>query len=335
MIYEYAVEPALVVDWAINGKGRYVCQFGLDHRRLVSDFPIDWRAHVVGEFYKHFDYDDSSLEFQNAQPEMDAFLQILSETTVPRGGTLDEDVDWIDGALVEHQRIPFQGVLVLNKPSESPEGVLDEKDLDSIRNRYWNLPSIKPTSKSATAIADTLTPMLKLATRVLVVDPNFDADKPRYRESLKKLVEKIIKEPRATHAKPRISLVTGIESAFKKPGESRDEQAEKKVAKNIVGTCSKNLPKLIPNGCQIELVVLKNRLGGERLHNRYVLTDVGGVILPFGLDEDSKADSYNTTDDLALLPKDSYLNRWRLYADGKGFDLVCPPVQIDGTMVRK
>lgn len=36
MIYEYAVEPALVARWAKEGVVGLAGQFGLDHRRVVS-----------------------------------------------------------------------------------------------------------------------------------------------------------------------------------------------------------------------------------------------------------------------------------------------------------
>ena len=57
---------------------------------------------------------------------------------------------------------------------------------------------------------------------------------------------------------------------------------------------------------------------GEKLHNRYVLTDIGGVSFAVGLDEEDE----NHQDDVALLSKKSYTLRWQQYAHLDGFDLV-------------
>src|SRR5262245_3397391 len=111
MIYEYALEPSLVVGWSVAGIGRFVGQFGLDYRRLVSDFPKDWKGRVVGEFYKRFDYDDSSFEFQNAQPALEAYLQILTDCMVPRQVTIPLDADWLEAAVIEHSKRPFYAIL--------------------------------------------------------------------------------------------------------------------------------------------------------------------------------------------------------------------------------
>lgn len=112
MIYEYALEPRLVVDWAIARIGRYVRQFGLDQRRLVSDFPKDWQNCVVGAFYEYFDYDDTSLEFQNTQRDLDAYLQILTDYMVHRNIKVPLDCNWLDAALSEHKSRPFYAIFV-------------------------------------------------------------------------------------------------------------------------------------------------------------------------------------------------------------------------------
>lgn len=111
MIYEYALDPMLVVDWAIGRKGRFVGQFGMDQRRLVSDYPKDWASEVYGAFYEHFGYDDSSLEFQNAQPELQSYVQWLSEFTVQRDVKRTAKHTWLQDAVTEHARRPFHAIM--------------------------------------------------------------------------------------------------------------------------------------------------------------------------------------------------------------------------------
>ena len=66
-------------------------------------------------------------------------------------------------------------------------------------------------------------------------------------------------------------------------------------------------------------------------HNRYVLTDLGGVSLGIGLD----ADAAGETDDLLLLPQDRYVRRWAQYAEeDSSFYLADTPAAIVGARAR-
>ena len=75
--------------------------------------------------------------------------------------------------------------------------------------------------------------------------------------------------------------------------------------------------------------------GGDRLHNRYVLTDLGGVSLGVGFD----AGGAGETDDLLLLlllPQEQYVRRWAQYAKEDGsFDLGDTPAAIVGARARR
>jgi hypothetical protein len=168
-----------------------------------------------------------------------------------------------------------------------------------------------------------------MATHIFVIDPNFAAEKRRFRESLSAIVQRACHQPRAGDGLPKLVLITGIERAFKEK-DFRDAQGENNVASEIANKCREHLPRLIPQGLQIQVVILKNRPGGERLHNRYILTEVGGAILPFGVDEDSRANGQDTTDDLSPLHKETFERRWKQYAELKGFDLAHVPFTLNG-----
>jgi hypothetical protein len=58
----------------------------------------------------------------------------------------------------------------------------------------------------------------------------------------------------------------------------------------------------------------------EVIHNRFVLTDRGGVKFGIGLDDDNGKDGQ--TDDVDLLSQESFDLRWRQYALMQAFDVV-------------
>jgi hypothetical protein len=83
----------------------------------------------------------------------------------------------------------------------------------------------------------------------------------------------------------------------------------------------------LPKGCTVEFARLKQRQGGEKLHNRYVLTDLGGVSLGVGLDVGEVGES----DDLLLLTRAQYARRWSQYVTNDGsFECVDRPSKVIG-----
>jgi hypothetical protein len=328
MIYEYALDPSLVVEWAVAGIGRCVGQFGMDYRRLVSDFPRDWKGRVSGVFYERFDYDDTSIEFQNAQPELEAYLQILTDCMVPRRTDIPLEADWLQGALAEHSQRPFYAILASNKPVDSPPEVITEAVIDQVRDERWYLPTIRTSRKSAAEIGEALRPVLQMASKIVLVDPYFDANEQRYRDSLVALVGQALRMPRSVAADPEIVIVTGVDQMHReREGEFTGEQIAR-VAANLRASAERQLPRCLPAGCRVQLVVLKNRLGADPMHNRFVLTDVGGVIVPYGLDDYTRAEAHTVRDDLQPMHRGIYDERWQQYAELRGVDVVLGPIAI-------
>ena len=68
---------------------------------------------------------------------------------------------------------------------------------------------------------------------------------------------------------------------------------------------------MVPPQLHLTVRTLEEVGRGEALHNRYILTDVGGLQFAYGLDE-----KRGTYDDLSVLGADSYLMRWSQYANG-------------------
>jgi len=69
---------------------------------------------------------------------------------------------------------------------------------------------------------------------------------------------------------------------------------------------------------------------GQRLHNRYILTDIGGVRFGAGLDE-NRDDPGGDTDEVSLMNRETYLKRWDQYASEEpAFELGEEPIIIVG-----
>ncbi len=91
--------------------------------------------------------------------------------------------------------------------------------------------------------------------------------------------------------------------------------------------CEQKLPNFIPDGLQLELKRWKKRSGGEKLHNRYILTDIGGVKVDPGLDEGEEGESF----EVILLERATYEKQWDDYVRCPAFDLSGQAVTVMGT----
>lgn len=113
-------------------------------------------------------------------------------------------------------------------------------------------------------------------------------------------------------------------------GKDRDPTEERRVYETFVGNCIDILPGLIPVGITLRVVVWTERVNGEKLHNRYVLSDIAGVMLGTGLDQSENPGS-DESDDITLLSEGQHNNRLRQFIGSPpAFDLVGGPIDIPG-----
>ncbi len=90
--------------------------------------------------------------------------------------------------------------------------------------------------------------------------------------------------------------------------------------------------KIIPVGLQVILYRWQQRSGGQKLHNRYILTDLGGVSFQHGLDAGKKGE----TDDITRLELDQHVFHCKQYdPTAPTFDQAADPLVITGTSVKQ
>lgn len=67
---------------------------------------------------------------------------------------------------------------------------------------------------------------------------------------------------------------------------------------------------------------------GDQVHNRYLLTDVGGAIIPYGM----QASGDRVFDDITPLFEGQYKARWKQYGKGEGLNVIGEPVVVEGLL---
>ena len=285
MICEYALEPELVATWHTDlHYYHFIKNFGFDPDdgratgRVVAQYPSSWKKRVLNAFRAN---SGSSAESFVKKQRIEVLLEQLGRIRVRRSGsTWNDQYTWFENAEEENKRHQFHAILACN-PSDNPQVICGEDVLPGMDSPpLWSVPREEPVLRTAASMATHLKPMLRCATRVLFVDPHFRPSEQRFRNPLKQFLEIICDGSRDV----TLEYHTGDTLSWDL----------------LQRDCQQYLPRLIPRDFTLtvrrweERTDKKKRTIGEELHDRYILTDIGGVKIPRGLDE---RDQYDLDED--------------------------------------
>ncbi len=310
MIHEYALEPELVASWHDRLKGRFfISQFGSDKGKVVSRYPKKWKRLVWEAFDDTFSGPPSKKE--TARGRIEELVKQLTMPVVKRPGYIwDDSLGWLTNAENEHTRKPFHAILARDNPRRNTNIILEDAIVDGTPE-LWNTPGTRTVKRTAEAMAECVAPMLRCATKVLFVDPHFRATEERFRKPLAAFVRII-----GTRAS---DLTIELHTADR-DGAPIWEKFQKE--------CRAKLPPILPAGATLTVHRWKNREDGDKMHNRYILTNLGGVEFGHGLDEGDPG----TTDDVSRFEAGPYNRRWNDYAGPDfAYDRDGEPFSVQGT----
>ena len=300
MIHEYAVNPDALSSF--NEIWQALEQFGVAHGRVVVQCPKTWWKTVK----ENLESAEDVLRPAEYKSLEERCFRLKEAKKIIRRKNLkyDGEKPFVEALAMEHADRPFRAVLQLERATKGPIPVLSRFDLHE-GNPLWKVRRSQAVPKTADALADAVVPLLRISTDFLFVDPFF-ASKPQDYQSLVKMLQTATAQNTSLQ---RIEIHTGTK------GTAVFIQDKARAA--IV-------PRLPP---RIEITVFqwKEREGGERLHDRFVLTDRGGLSSSYGWDSGEPGQST----EVSLLDDDSYLFRWGQYQkDTAAFDLIGEPFVI-------
>lgn len=300
MIGEYALEPEMIAAWCTD---HYKCKyfrekFGTTQGRLPSRYPKKWERKVWDAFAGGSDMDKTRLT---------ELLVRLGETMVKRKDiTWDENSTWLENAVREHGRYPFSAILARNN-IKNISGILCEADLDDSSPEYSS--HGKSVRRNVPEMVEAVKSILLCCRWVKFVDPYISPSRPDYRPSLEAFL-KILAGERPVGLPSSIEIHTGLHAA------TETFLQEKYI-------------QIIPAGLRVTLyqwVAIPNE---QELHNRYILTDIGGVAFLHGLDTSKEN---NSKDDIFRLARNQYDLRCEQYSPEKSaFAQAAEPIIITGT----
>jgi hypothetical protein len=285
VLYEYAVEPDLASTWHDRKEGRYFLDsFGQERGRVLSRYPKHWTRLV---------WEASRDLGEVGRKRMEEVLAQLSQAMVARGAVYDGTRTWLENARAEHTRSPFRAVLVRAKTGALRDAIAaDALETDPL----WAVPMAMAVPRKPAALAAAISPMLRLASEMVFVDPHFTPTKRRYIHTMRAFLQAAFDErPGPDPTRVEIHHANdGVDAEY------------------FEAECKKQLHDIVPEGFCVRIVRWRQREGGERLHNRYILTDIGGV--QFGIGLDAPDGEEGQMEDLNRLGREQRALRWAQYA---------------------
>lgn len=274
MLHEFALEPDVLSNWQ---SFRYLVEkFGVPHGRMISRFPAEWKRLVYEACHRCRDIERKRIEES---------LRNINDKLLRSNRGYDENKSWFENAEDQHALDPFHAIIARINP-RSRDGILIADDLDETTS-LWNVNRETTVPRKSAEMAACVAVLLKNSTEVFFIDPHFAPENSRYRKTLEKLIE---------------VTVTGNSRLKRIEYHLKEKSTEEFFKKE----CMTRIPCLLPTGTEIVFIRWKQKDGGETLHPRYILTDLGGVRVEHGLDE---GDDGETTD-VSLLDQELYHHRW-------------------------
>ena len=258
LIHDYALEPELVA----NGDPflfRYLTQykkFSWDTGRIAVQYPSTWQRLVeklVGD-----------------EKRLEVLLTWLPKKRVVRNAsTWNDSFTWLENAEQENRLYPFHAILAHDNPRNQSNVVRMEDISSEPDNRAWDDPPPSVTvNRTATSMAACIEPLLRYSTRIRFIDPHFCAKHKRFQDPLCEFLRIIC----VSNRRVRLELHASANNA----SGWEDFRQE----------CEEELPHIIPKGFTLTIRLWKNQNKGQKFHNRYILTDIGGVQFGTGLDQE-------------------------------------------------
>ncbi len=303
MIYEYALEPEMVATWAeLHSQPHFKRAFGLGQGRIVSRYPKNWAKMVWDSFSGSNDMDKKRLE---------ELLVRLKETMVKRKDCCwnDPKGSWLQNVLHEHARHQFFAIMSRYNPGGHRE-IFTEADLSCDTVEKWDVPHGCIVPRKAQNMIAAIEMMLTICRWVKFIDPYIVKFGENYKLSFKAFLE-VLGRDRPVGSPETIEIHV-------------DHNANMAASTDFL---KNEFAKIIPPCLSLNLFRWKELPVGQDLHNRFILTDLGGVSFHHGLDVGPDGQ----TDNISRLDRAEYEFLCSQYdSKGTAFDLAEPPIQIVG-----
>lgn len=279
MIKEFAVEPEAIVS-SYREFSYVIEKFGICEGRVISEFPKKWRRMVYeAAIARHRGTTEQSKIEERLRRLPPGVLINLAR---PSG---DGQEGWLARALQEHERLPFDYILASRTVEHAVIVPIEQFDGEHSCLQITREMSIQ---REPNLMADACDFLLRTAQHVKLVDPHFDFSHDRFVQPFCAFVQRL------------------------KPGTLVEIYRDSEVASaELARRANRLLPACLPAGVTVRLIVWT----AEPMHNRFLMTNLGGV--RFGVGLDAAGPDSAQEDEVSLMVPAVWQSRWALYSGGE------------------
>lgn len=265
MIKEIALDPCVFAQWPHHLALRD--SFGVEKGRVISAFSKKWRGLVREEVRR--------LEAEGAIGPVKA-RTILQRLDVPPACWMVTTKAGYDGNKGWHLNAAdaWQSfdAIVSSKEIESPNAIFADEDQDYLNDPRFGAETQRTIQRRRGPIVDCVWPLLRHSTVVKLVEPHFNPNKPRFRNVLDTLLDRLHSEG---------SGIRKIELHVRHPEDQRPDDSD--APRFTIPDLRKHLRPLVRSGWSLHIHLWSR--DREKMHPRYLLTDRGGIQIDHGWDE--------------------------------------------------
>jgi hypothetical protein len=295
MIKEFALEPTLLSTW--KDFRYYYDSVGMSKGRLISRYPKNWKRLVYETLGDCGDVERKRIEER---------LIHIDRKLLPRDNSWDAGKTWVANAQEEHQIRPFDGIICGEKLC-GHDAIICNENLDEC-DGLWKAETQIDVERVASLMALRVRVLLQNCRELIFVDPHFSPVERRYLKTLG-------------------AFLDIAAQARNPPGRIEYYVGDKWANSEFESVCAQRLPQCVPTGLVIVVVSLSEKPCGEKLHDRFILTDRGGVQFSVGLDEGQRGQ----TTKIAPLSEESWEStRERYLSDCPAFERASAGIKIIG-----
>lgn len=262
MWQEYAIEPAALVRSLKEFNG-FNAGLGWEQGRLLAKFPGDYTK-LVHEALA------ASPEQDIKRATIESRLQGLFEKSLIRTGRAAVGDNWVEKAKAAHAIEPFHALITL----VAAAGTVSLDDFDP-SSAPWTCPGDCVVQRSVAALADAAKRVFNHSAQVHIIDPHFAPQKAH----VAPVLEAYLDSRNHTPGSPfQLSIHAG-RTVF--------EQGPMRPIMTPAGfeaAVRTKVSAMLRSGQCVTVHIWDEISGGERFHDRYILSKHGGLSMQGGAD---------------------------------------------------
>jgi len=305
MIYEYALEPAVLTSWASNDRdyAEFLREYGLGTPRIVSSFPKKKASKLRSYLLQHSPQDEQSLA---GQRYTEMVLKVV-ESIVVRDVQVQNTTEWEEAAVVENRRAPFDVIL---SSTDIQEGNNVTPASMYSQGSIWNHPGQINVSRTNEGLFAAVVNLIRLADdKIVIIDPfGWTAEAINFIQ----FMLHSIPNNRVSEGLPAVVLFYKEKRGSGNSGNGTPsaDHIRQQILQGLTGDVS---------NIQLEVFELKGTASNDVFHNRCILTEHGGVITGHGI---SMSGDESHTDEAILMNPEIYQKKWRQFIEQNCFEVV-------------